>query len=213
MMTGSIHDPRYESVIVPSNGLVDWIRESTGYLGTIRVVPGSLEQEFVRSPRRFTRSRPKVLIVDRLDKHRGEPARVRDALDAQGIDVTFVSEHVPRMEFVQRFVDHDFYLHLSYREGFPISILEAFGAGCLVIGFSGRGGLEFMVDGENCFVIPDGDWQAVVDRVTALGTSDADELDKVLSCGRETALRYPESKMIEGLAQCFVGVSSRITTG
>lgn len=45
----------------------------------------------------------------------------------------------------------------SPSEGFGLFALEAMASGCLLVGFAGGGGLEFMRDGENCLLAPDGD--------------------------------------------------------
>jgi hypothetical protein len=42
-------------------------------------------------------------------------------------------------------------------EGFGLFALEAMASGCLVVGFAGGGGLDFMRNGENCLLAPDGD--------------------------------------------------------
>lgn len=44
-------------------------------------------------------------------------------------------------------------------EGFSLSALEAMASGCLVVGFSGKAGHDFMEDGSNCLLSPEGDYE------------------------------------------------------
>lgn len=46
----------------------------------------------------------------------------------------------------------------SFPEGLGLPGLEAMACGCLVVGFTGGGGKDYMRHGSNCFVAPDGDW-------------------------------------------------------
>lgn len=191
----------YAGAMVPSRRLVPWLGAATGFAGPIAVVPGFLHAELLEPTRRFVRTRPRVLVVDRPDKHLGEPARLRDRLRARrDLDLTYVDRPMPRTEFVAQFRAHDVYLHASHPEGFPISILEAFGAGCLVVGFAGIGGLEFMQDGRNCFVAADGDVDGVVAMLARALQRPAAELDAILCRARETASAFPEQGTADALA-------------
>src|SRR6185436_2070163 len=73
------------------------------------------------------------------------------------------------------------FLATGYPEGCPLPQLEAMACGCLVVGFSGRGGLEYMRHGKNCWVSPDGD-------VLTAATQLAAALDAI-AAGEDAALR------------------------
>jgi len=183
----------YAATIVPTPVLKPWLEGVAGGAAPIHVVPGFLHNTLVRAPRRFTRNRPRALIVDRPSKHRGEPVRMRDRLTADAVmDITYIDQAMSRDRFTDLFRQHDIYLHLSYPEGFPISVMEAFGAGCLVVGFSGRGGLEFMRNGQNCWVAPDGDFDGALTQLHNALDSSKDERDAMLMAARATATAYPE---------------------
>jgi hypothetical protein len=206
LMTGDANDSRYEAVVVPSRPLVDWVRHEKGYRGPLLCVPGFLETDLITARRTTRPSNPRVLIVSRNDKHRGEPLRARAALERAGLPVTYVDERMDRTRFVALFRRHDVYLHLSYREGFPVSILEAFGAGCLVVGFAGRGGLEFMRDGDNCHVVADGDWAAAVSRTLELRDASLAIWTEMRSRARATAREYPRQRSERALAGVFAQI-------
>ena len=193
LMTGPADETRYAALFVTGRPLVRWVRDEKGWDGPLRLVPGFLERRLVLAPRRGSPVRPRVLLVDRLDKHRGEPLAAHAELLAAGHAVRLVDERMPRARFVRHFAESDVYLHLSYREGFPVSILEAFGAGCVVIGFSGRGGLHFMRDGANCRVVPDGDWRAAVGALDDLLIAAPERWDALRAAARATALAHDEA--------------------
>jgi hypothetical protein len=202
LLRGRLDD--YAGAIVPGHALVPWLQAVSGFSGEIAVVPGFLHAELVRAGRTFTSGRPRVLIVDRPDKHRGEPADVARALCGQPhVDVTYVDRPLPRTEFTELFCQHDVYLHLSWPEGFPISILEAFGAGCLVAGFAGRGGLEFMRDGDNCFVVADGDRDGVVAALARVLATPRPVLDAMLRRALATARNHAEQRTSDALSKVF----------
>ncbi|MCB9899598.1 MAG: glycosyltransferase [Planctomycetes bacterium] len=215
LMTGPADDPRYEALLVTSEPLVGWVRAEKGCTGPLHLVPGFLERELVLEPRRGVPASPRCLLVDRVDKHRGEPARARDALRSAGLPVHVLDERMPRTRFVRHFAEADVYLHLSYREGFPVSILEAFGAGCVVVGFSGRGGLHFMRPGENCLVVDDGDWRAATDAVAELLRAPPARWDALRRSARATALAHDEASSERALLAAFAALgtsSARRTT-
>lgn len=55
----------------------------------------------------------------------------------------------------------DIFMALGYPEGFALPPLEAMASGCAVIGFTGNGGTEHMIDGKTALIAPDGDTEAL----------------------------------------------------
>ncbi|MHC1680310.1 MAG: glycosyltransferase family 4 protein [Methanomassiliicoccales archaeon] len=58
---------------------------------------------------------------------------------------------------------HEFYLQLSYREGFGIAVAEAMACGCIPI-VTDRGGLPEVV-GDTGHIVPYGDWDKVLEMI------------------------------------------------
>jgi len=210
LMTGPAGDPRYAAMLVPSGPLLPWLRDEKGYAGPLHLVPGFLDSRWqVYVPARARRPSPRetrFLVIDRPDKNHGEPELVRAELERLNRRVTYVSERMPRRAFVRLFHEHDVYLHLSYREGFPISFLEAFAAGCLVVGFDGRGGREFLRDGWNARLVPDRDWRAALQRALASDALDDTGWRAYVDNGRATAASYPEAQTSAALERAFGGI-------
>lgn len=57
------------------------------------------------------------------------------------------------------------FLAAGYSEGFGLPSLEAMASGCLVVGFAGGGGLEFMEDGVNCLLAEDGNSEEAAEKL------------------------------------------------
>jgi Glycosyl transferases group 1 len=57
------------------------------------------------------------------------------------------------------------FLATGYPEGCPLPPLEALASGCLVVGFAGRGGREYLRHGENCLLAADGDVLGAAERL------------------------------------------------
>jgi glycosyltransferase involved in cell wall biosynthesis len=83
------------------------------------------------------------------------------------------------------------FLATGFPEGLARPPLEAMASGCIVVGFSGRGSLEYMINGENCYLAED------YDALTAaLGLGAAVERYQnghalaIQTAARRTALNY-----------------------
>jgi radical SAM protein with 4Fe4S-binding SPASM domain len=203
LMSAAADDPRFSGMVAVSTCLEQVIRGERHYSGPLQIIHPYLESRYIAPLRWMTRGQPRILLVDRVDKNRGEPRRVRQALQARGFDVTLIEPSMHRDRFVELFRAHDVYFHLSYREGFPLSVLEAFGAGCLVVGFAGRGGLEFMRDGENCLVVEDGDWRSAVLRFQEELENPRDRLDSFLAAAHATVVGYDRPAFLAELERAY----------
>lgn len=75
--------------------------------------------------------------------------------------VTFTGQ-LPNQEVQQKMAEATFFVMPSVREGFGIVYLEAMAAGCVVIGTEGEGIADLIINGENGFLVPADDTEAVV---------------------------------------------------
>lgn len=103
----------------------------------------------------LSRKRPEELQrIIRLVKHLDFDFHVVDGLSES--------------ELIEEYQQADIFLATGYPEGLPLPQLEAMNCGCLVIGFSGGGGDEYMIDGETALVAEDGDCEAVAKQLEIL---------------------------------------------
>ncbi len=201
---------RFELVLTASGPLRDALLPSIADRVPVVAVPHFLAADLVLPLRTwFPAARPKALINPRCGKHRNEPYLAARLLEDSGLEVTVADRPMHRNDFVRLFRDHALYLHLSYPEGFPGPVAEAFGAGCLVAGFTGLGGLEFMHDEDNCLTAEDGDWRRVVRHARSVLTRPAAELSALIASARETILRYDEATFARRLTAAVAAEPSR----
>jgi Glycosyl transferases group 1 len=64
---------------------------------------------------------------------------------------------VPHERVAEVLAESALFLATGYPEGCPLPPLEAMACGCLAVGFTGRGGREFMHHRRNCLTAQDGD--------------------------------------------------------
>ena len=55
----------------------------------------------------------------------------------------------------------DIFIGHSYPEGFGLPPLEAMACSCITVSFTGGGGTDYMKHGVNCFIAPDGNYEAM----------------------------------------------------
>lgn len=82
---------------------------------------------------------------------------------ADGLDEAGIAEAFRRA---------DLFLASGYPEGFALPSIEAMFSGAVVVGFAGRGGREFMIDGVTALVSEDGDCISVSENLIQLLSDD-----------------------------------------
>lgn len=83
------------------------------------------------------------------------------------------------------------FLATSFPEGLARPPLEAMASGCIVVGFAGRGSLEYMRHLDNCFLVEDMDVLAAAEQLGAAVSSFKNgTLGPMQSAARSTALAY-----------------------
>lgn len=73
-----------------------------------------------------------------------------------------LSAPLNRKELMSIIDQHKYFITFSIDEGFGLVSLEAMKRGCVVLGFDGYGGREFMQKGHNCLTSSYPDWQSIV---------------------------------------------------
>lgn len=90
----------------------------------------------------------------------------------------------------------------SYPEGFGIVYLEAMASGCVTIGTKGEGIDGFIRDGENGFLVPPDDVDAIVQTIDRCFQSPALE-ESISAAGRRDAKRQTWAHNAEQYIQLF----------
>jgi len=94
---------------------------------------------------------------------------------------------MPWRGVMERIGQSRIFLTLAPSEGFGLMPLEAMALGCVVAGFDGFGGRDYLRPGSNCAVTAYADIEGVADQLNAL-LADPDEAVILAEAGRVTAL-------------------------
>lgn len=193
----ALADSRFERLLTVSRFCREYLRKHTT-LPCHCVTNGIDLNRFAPAPQR--RMPRRVLY---LARKRPELAQVvRDRVQANiGHDVQFVGleNRLTEAEMIQNYQATDVFLTLSYPEGFGLPPLEAMACGCAVVGFSGGGGAEHMIDGVSAAVADDGDAEGAADKLERL-LNDADYREMIRKGGMDTAHRFGLDRMTRELA-------------
>jgi hypothetical protein len=130
-------------------------------------------------------------------------------------DVPFVQlDNVPHREIARVLSESAVFLATGFPEGLARPPLEAMACGCLVVGFAGRGSLEYMKHGHNCLLADDMDVLTAAEHLgTAIRQFRRSETTEMQLSAQQTAARYSlekeESNVVQYWTQFF---SKRIET-
>lgn len=100
---------------------------------------------------------------------------------------------VPNPDVLREMGKARFFVMPSVREGFGIVYLEAMACGCVTVGTEGEGVADLIVSGENGFLVPPDDPEAIV-RAVEWCLAHPEEADAVAERGRRDALELTWEK-------------------
>lgn len=100
-----------------------------------------------------------------------------------------------------------FYVMPSVREGLPISYLEAMASGCITVGTIGEGISEIISSGENGFLVPPDDPEAIVWTVEWC-LEHPEEAEAIAGEGRRVALELTWERNAEQYIELFERIRS-----
>ena len=95
----------------------------------------------------------------------------------------------------------DVYVHPSFREGLPVSVIEALASGCPIICTDIRGNTDIVVDNRNGIVVKAGDVKALKNAVIKIKTEKKD----IGSCNSLDALKYDISVINNQMINLYFG--------
>lgn len=101
------------------------------------------------------------------------------------------------------------YLATTLQEGMHVSVLEAMAAGCLVVGYSGIGGADYMVGTgpqQNCILVENGNLPLLgktLEQVLLRWVTDRAQSDPIIANAVTTAQRYQDPALEAQSLQTF----------
>ena len=148
----------------------------------------------------------RVLYMPRKNRH--DVAKIRSLLPPNLFE--FVpADGLSESELISEFQKSDIFLATGYPEGFGLPPLEAMACGCAVVGFTGKGADEYMIDGETALVAEDGDCHAVAAKLQVLAKDDLLK-EKIRIGGLKMSSGYSLEIMSEKLHRFFESIENDI---
>jgi hypothetical protein len=168
----------------------------------ISTIPHVIETKFRSTTPFAKREQNSILILNRKNTHH-IPA-ILAFLEHLPHKVTVVN-NVSAEELISLYNKHQIFINLGYPEGFCRPAAEAMACGCIVAGFTGGGGSDFMVHGVNSFIAEDGKEQQLLQQLNhILHTLTQEQLSDISLSARDTiATQYTQLAQAKKLASIF----------
>lgn len=104
----------------------------------------------------------RVLFMPR--KNQNDIDKIVKAIEELPFEIAF-ADGLNQEQLIKEYQKSDIYVATGYPEGFGLPPLEAMACGCVVIGFTGKGAGEYMLDNETAMVANDGDTETVINHL------------------------------------------------
>ncbi len=147
--------------------------------------------------------RPKhsILIMNRKNTY--HIPRILEFLKGFSHTVTILNNIAPA-KMPAQYTNHQIFINLGYPEGFCRPAAEAMASGCLVVGFTGGGGTDFMVNDVNTLTAKDGNQVQLIEQLNRALHMDGAEKELFAKHAREMIVtRYAKHKQALGIALVF----------
>ncbi|WP_407316932.1 glycosyltransferase [Isoptericola halotolerans] len=143
-----------------------------------------------------------------LDVYGDGPRRAEVEAAARRTTGVRLHGYVPRA--ADRLAKASYLLLTSRSEGLPLVLAEAMSRGCLPIVYDVRyGPADFITDGVDGFLVPDGDVEGIADRLERLLSLDEDDVRRMRHAARATAEQYADGAVVARWAQVFRSAAAR----
>lgn len=147
--------------------------------------------------------RPKhsILIMNRKNTH--HISGILEFLKSFTHTITIVNNIAPA-KMPAQYANNQIFINLGYPEGFCRPAAEAMTSGCLVVGFTGGGGTDFMVNDVNTLTAEDGNQVQLIKQLNrALHMDDAEKETFAKHAREMIVTRYAKHKQALGIALVF----------
>jgi hypothetical protein len=158
----SYFDLGYDHVISCGDYCTEMVFKKMGIQATT-ITNGIDQHKFFEMP--DVRVEGRVLALSRRNPQ--DLKQIIQILRDKQIDFRIVDK-LTQGELIKEYQEADIFLTVGYPEGFSLPPIEAMNCGCAVVGFTGGGASEFMIDNETALVAKDGDCNAAATKLLEL---------------------------------------------
>jgi len=165
-------------------------------------IPQVIEPRFHSTTPFDQRETRSILIMNRKNTH--HITRVLSFLKHTSHRVTIINNIEPN-KLIDLYNQHQIFINLGYPEGFCRPAAEAMACGCVVVGFTGGGGSDFMQNGVNSFTASDGNEEELLEQLDyILYKATPEQLSQVTAHAQHTiAAQYTPREQAKQLYMIF----------
>lgn len=188
----------YDHVITCGNYNTSQVHENMG-IPADTITNGIDQDVFFSDP--SLREENRVLCLPR--KNTADMVKIQSIVREKFPKVNFVeADGLTQEQIAIEYRKSDIFLATGYPEGLPLPPLEALCSGCMLVGFSGKGGSEYMLHRDTALLVEDGDCEAAADcLIEAL--SDRQLKEDIRNRGTKLARTYTPDNMKQLLLQFY----------
>jgi len=150
------------------------------------------------------KKKPKTVLMFARKKGASYAPLIAEKLRKVGFSPILVQKPLSEAEYRAVFSEADIYVHCSFPEGFPMPPLEAMASGCIVVGWAGGGGRQFMRDEETALVVEDGDVDGIVDKL--INKSTDQRATEIRERGIFESRLWPRERTFEQLRRALFSI-------
>lgn len=196
-------DLGYDHVITCSDYCTNFVKAKMN-ISAVTITNGIDLNKFYPNPK--DRVKNKILAMSR--KNPDDLKYIVRAMQKSSFEFKVV-DGLSQDELIKEYQSADIFLATGYPEGFGLPPLEAMACGCVVVGFTGGGGNEFMHNNQTALIAEDGDVTGVVEKLKLLESNKA-LLESLRQRGLANAHNYSlevTKKHLERFFKNFNGIN------
>jgi glycosyltransferase involved in cell wall biosynthesis len=202
-------DLGYDYVITCGKFCTDSIRNKMGIESTT-ITNGIDQEKFCYKPE--VRVPGRVLAMSR--KKPDDLKLIIKLVEDRGAKVDLhVVDGLTQAELIKEYQQADIFLATGYPEGLPLPPLEAMNCGCTVVGFTGGGADEYMIDNVTALVSEDGDCADAAKKLIAV-LNDTSLKERIRKSGLDKARQYTldnTKKLLHDFVKSVVTQTTSVT--
>ncbi|MBF0119510.1 MAG: glycosyltransferase family 4 protein [Desulfobacterales bacterium] len=188
----SYEDFGFYGILACSNYIKEYM--STRSRLECKVVTNGIDLNLFR-PAPEKRINMRVLCFNRrnIDNFRDARKLLPDILNKSAEFIELENKY-SQNQVIEFYQSSDIFAAIGYPEGFALPPIEAMACGCSVIGFTGGGAKEFMIDKETALVSPDGNVKSFAQNLEIVLT-DNEIKEKIRVAGINKSKEYSLKRM------------------
>ena len=188
----------YDFIITAGDYDAQWLYENRGIEVDGIIHNGIDFNLFYPSPENRVLNR--VLYLHRKNGSDGDYIRL-NLQGKMGLDFQCIDE-ISQEELAEEYRMADIFIALGTNEGFQMPPIEAMACGCIVVGYSGHGALQYMRHKENCFIVEDLDKDGLIKAIITI-VNDKSLKEKMRRNGYKTSKRYSLERQKDDLKNFY----------